>query len=100
MVGQAVFFLFLLKSFRSEEKRRGGGGGGSSCLHAARSPLLEKCSVHGEAQHGEHRGADAGSQPEGGVLQVRLSHVSKRGETEEVRWWGGEAERNVFPLRF
>lgn len=85
LVRQSFWFLFF-KSFRREEKRRGG----SNCLHAARSPLLDKCSVHSKAQHGEHRGADAGSQPEGGVLQVRLSHVPERGEQKQR---GGEGGR-------
>lgn len=47
------------------------------------SPLFEKCSVHSKAQHGAHGGADACSQPESGVLQVRLSHVPV---TDRRRW--------------
>lgn len=54
------------QSQRGDEEGVGGQGG---------SPLFEQRSVHGEAQHGEHRGADARPQPEGGVLQVGLSHV-------------------------
>lgn len=57
------------------ESTGGGRGGRKQRSGAVRSPLFEQRSVHGEAQHGEHRRPDARSQPEGGVLQVGLSHV-------------------------
>lgn len=45
--------------------------------HVARaSPAFEQHSVHGEAQHGEHCGPHARSQPEGGALRVGLAHMS------------------------
>lgn len=55
-----------------------------SSLGAVPSPLLEERSVHGEAQHGTHGGAEARPQPEGGVLQVGLSHVPARRKHETV----------------
>lgn len=40
------------------------------------SPWFEQHSVHGEAEHREHRGPDARPQPEGRVLQVCLAYMS------------------------
>lgn len=62
------------------ESTEGGWRGASGALP---SPLFEKRSVHSEAQHGAHGGTEAGSQPEGGVLQVRLGHVPV---TDRRRW--------------
>lgn len=82
LVGQS-FFFFPYKSFRKEKK--GGQShqereqGVDELSHAEGSPLFEECSVHGEAQNRTHRGTNARSQPEGGVLQIRLSHVSEEG---------------------
>lgn len=67
-----------------------GTGGRKHLSHAAPSPLFQKCSVHCKSQHGTHRGTEARSQPEGGVLQVCLSHVPVRGST---RWRTGEGEK-------
>lgn len=58
-------------------------GGWREASGALPSPLFEKRSVHSEAQHGAHGGTEAGSQPEGGVLQVRLGHVPV---TDRRRW--------------
>lgn len=54
------------------------------------SPAFEQHSVHGKAQHCKHRGPDTRSQPEGGVPQVRLAHVSA--QQEEATHRGRQAE--------
>lgn len=82
---------------------RGSGGQSSRLmLSVVGSSLLEKRSVHGEAQHGEHCGADAGPQPEGGVLQVCLSHVPvTRGREREKEGFGeAKTERDTKPPQF
>lgn len=54
------------------------------------SPAFEQHSVHGKAQHCKHCGPDTRSQPEGGVPQVRLAHVSV--QQEEATHRGRQAE--------
>lgn len=84
----------------SEPRDQVGGWGLTS--HAVWSPLLEKCSVHGKAQHGEHCGTDACSQPEGWVLQVCLSHVPlkmKQGTDTDSRWRGSERKEGAVYIK-
>lgn len=68
-----------------QERRR------RSSLGAVPSPLLEERSVHGEAQHGTHGGAEARPQPEGGVLQVGLCHVPGGNMKQSVGEWERKA---------
>ena len=70
-----------------DSKRRSPGGQsedggltGPRGMARGSSPLLDQGSVHSEAQHGEHSGADARPQPKRGVLQVGLCHVSAEGK--------------------
>lgn len=65
MLRHCSVFLSLSGSREWAESILGPGGRKS---HAVSSPLFEKGSVHGEAQHGTHCGTYARSQPEGGVL--------------------------------
>ena len=87
---QPVFLSHSGKEGKGQSQRRDRGNEWPA--HAVTSPLLEKRSVHSEAQHGAHRGTEARSQPEGGVLQVRLSHVPERGRTRQR---AGEEEKRA-----
>lgn len=61
------------------------------------SPLFEEDFVHGEAQDGADGGAEARPQPEGGVLEVGLRHVSVGGSRRgsAVGWRVEERGRSL-----